>query len=375
MAISKRSFSIYFPDSDSENLKQRLARVALPDPTPGASDESGIDLFRLGELLDYWHSGYDWRAHEERLNAFPQIIVDIDGQRVHAIHISGGEQTNGEKRLAIILTHGWPYSFIEMTRLVPFLTDSASNTGLDIVIPSLPGYGFSEPLKNGPFTGEAVADLWHRLMTEGLGYNRYLTYGEDVGARVSDWIAAKYPDSVIGLYATHAAFPPDSRKSDLSTEEQEWLTWLSEKWKRASAYSSVQGTRPDILAVALRDSPAGLAAWIGEKLIAWSGDRPERFWSNDDLLTTISLYWFSGCIGTSFRAYYEYRFETEIPEITVPVGVAVQHGETGMPQSYAARTYKDIRSWRDLDDGGHFPAWQNSREVADGILELARLVN
>ncbi|CAN5347366.1 epoxide hydrolase [soil metagenome] len=375
MAVSTRSFSIHVTDADIEDLTERLSSVSLPDPTPGASDESGIDLPRLGELLEYWRSGYDWRANEVRLNAFPQIIADIDGQQVHAVHISSGTHSNGSKPPPIILTHGWPYSFIEMTRLVPLLANSASESQLDIVIPSLPGYGFSEPLKNGPFTGEAVADLWHRLMTEALGYGRYLTYGEDVGARVSDWSAAKYPESVAGLFATHAAFPPDSRKNDLSPEEKDWVAWLNAKWNRASAYSDVQGTRPDILAVALRDSPAGLAAWIGEKLIAWSGDRPERFWSNDDLLTTISLYWYSRSIGTSFRAYYEYRSETEIPEIKVPVSVAVQHGEAGFPQSYAARTYKDYRSWRDLDDGGHFPAWQNSQEVAEGILDLAERVS
>ncbi|MGH2550463.1 MAG: epoxide hydrolase family protein [Thermomicrobiales bacterium] len=374
MPVSIRPFNIQIPDSDNADLEDRLSRTTLPDPTPGAGDESGIDLPRLGELLAYWRSDYDWRRHESRLNAFPQIIADIDGQQIHAIHVSSSAQLNGEKRLPIILTHGWPYSFIEMTRLVPFLADANSDIQLDIVIPSLPGYGFSEPLRNGPFTGEAVADLWHRLMTEALGYDRYLTYGEDVGARVSDWTAAKYSESVVGLFATHAAFPPESRKNDLSPQEQEWVAWLGTKWKRASAYSNVQATRPDMLAVALRDSPAGLAAWIGEKLIAWSGDRPERFWSDDDLLTTISLYWFSRSIGTSFRAYYDYRFETEFPEITVPVAVAIQHGEAGFPQSYAARSYRDIRSWRELNDGGHFPAWQNSREVAAGILDLARMV-
>jgi pimeloyl-ACP methyl ester carboxylesterase len=375
MAVSIRPFEIHVSDIDIEDVRERLSKVTLPDPTPGAGEESGIDLPRLSDLLDYWRDGFDWRAQEARLNAFPQIIADIDGQQVHAIHIRNGALSGGPQRLPIILTHGWPYSFIEMTRLLPLLSNPASDIQLDIVIPSLPGYGFSDPLKNWPFTGEAVADLWHRLMTEALGYDRYLTYGEDVGARVSDWSAAKYPEAVIALFATHAAFSPESRKSDLRPEEQAWVSWLNAKWNRAGAYSSVQGTRPDILAVALHDSPAGLAAWIGEKLIAWSGDAPDRYWSDDDLLTTISLYWFSRSIGTSFRAYYEYRFETDIPEITVPVCVAVQHGETGMPQSYAARTYKDIRSWRDLDDGGHFPAWQNSREVAEGILDLARMVS
>lgn len=374
MAYSTQTFSIAVDDTDLEDLNHRLASVSLPVETPEASEESGISLSRLGELLGYWQSTYDWREQENRLNQFPQIIVDLDGQRVHAVHVTSPTPTGG-KRLPVILTHGWPYSFVEMTRLVPYLTNPSSDIQLDVVIPSLPGYAFSDPLRSGPFTGESVADLWHRLMTEVLGYDRYLTYGEDVGARVSDWIAAKHPASVAGLYATHAAFPPPSRQNDLSEAEQNWVNWLNEKWARASAYSRAQATRPDILAVALRDSPAGLAAWIVEKLLAWSGDDPNRYWSPDDLLTTVSLYWFSKSIGTSFRAYYEGRYEPELPEISVPVCVAVQHGERGMPQSYAARTYRDVRSWRDLEDGGHFPAWQNTAEVAEGIISLARMVN
>jgi pimeloyl-ACP methyl ester carboxylesterase len=374
MANSVHPFSIAVGDAELDDLRYRLANVSLPIETPEAVDESGIGLPRLCELLAYWAGEYDWRAQEARLNQFPQIIADIDGQRVHAIHIKNGIPSDA-KRLAVVLTHGWPYSFIEMTRLAPLLTDPASDTALDVVIPSLPGYAFSDPFANGPFTGERVADLWHRLMSEALGYDRYLTYGEDVGAGVSDWLAAKYPASVAGLYATHAAFPPPSRRADLSTAEQDWVAWLNQKWARAGAYSQLQSTRPDILAVALRDSPSGLAAWIAEKLLGWSGDDPGRYWSDDDLLTTISVYWFSKSIGTSFRAYYERRHESELPEIQIPVCVAVQHGERGMPQSYAARTYQDIRSWRDLTDGGHFPAWQNTAEVAEGITSLARMVS
>jgi pimeloyl-ACP methyl ester carboxylesterase len=376
MTIDIRPFVIAVDDDMLKDLRRRLVHLSLPDATPGAGGESGFDMQQIAELAGYWRDKYDWRLHETHLNHFPQIIADIDGQPVHALHIvAKAAQGAGGRRLPVILTHGWPYSFVEMTRLVPYLTDPASDIQLDIVIPSLPGYGFSAPLNDAVFTGETVANLWHRLMTEALGYERYLTYGEDVGARVSDWIAAKYPESVSGLYATHAAFPPPSRQAGLSEAEQTWVDWLNEKWARASAYARIQATRPDILATALRDSPIGIMAWIAEKLLAWSGSEPDRYWSSDDLLTTISLYWFSKSIGTSFRAYYEGRYEPELPKISVPVSVAVQHGERGMPQSYAARTYQDIRSWRDLEDGGHFPAWQNTSEVANGILELARSVS
>jgi pimeloyl-ACP methyl ester carboxylesterase len=209
-------------------------------------------------------------------------------------------------------------------------------------------------------------------MTDGLGHQRYLTYGEDVGTWISDRLAADFPGAVAGLFATHAAFAPASRKKDLSEEETAWLNWLAKKWEDSDAYSRVQSRRPDILAAALLDSPCGLAAWIIEKLLSWSGNEPERYWSDNDLLTTVTLYWLTGTIGTSFRAYSDDRHEIEIPQIHVPVRVNVQHGERGFPRSYAARTYLDIRSWEELPDGGHFPAWQNAPDVAAGIVELEK---
>lgn len=363
MSVTIEPFRVAFPEAALSDLRDRLARAVLPVDSPGAAELSGLSMRRLATLVSYWRDGFDWREQEARLNALPHIVADVDGQRVHAVVARAA----GSPGLPVIASHGWPYSFVEMTRIVPALTAA----GMDVVIPSLPGFGFSAPLAGRPFTSSNVARLWHRLMTEGLGYERYLTYGEDVGTWVSDRLAADFPGSVAGLFATHAAFAPASRKADLSPEETAWLAWLAEKWEGADAYSRVQATRPDILAAALLDSPSGLAAWIVEKLLSWSGAAPERFWSDDDLLTTVTLYWLTGTIGTSFRAYLDDRQETEMPPIEVPVRVKVQHGERGFPRSYAARTYHDIRSWEELPDGGHFAAWQNPGEVAAGILALA----
>lgn len=292
-------------------------------------------------------------------------MTTIDRQRVHAV-VAPGQDAVRAGRLPVIVSHGWPYSFMEMTRIVPALTAA----GIDVVIPSLPGFGLSEPLADAPFTSENVANLWHRLMTESLCYRRSMTYGEDVGALVSDRLAASCPDQVAGLFATHAAFAPASRRENLSEQESAWLQWLADQWHGGDAYSRVQSTRPDVLAIALRDSPAGLLAWIGEKLLAWSGHDADQYWSGDDLLTTATLYWLTGTIGTSFRAYFDEHHETEIPQIHVPVRVKVHHGERGFPRSYAARTYRDIRSWEELPDGGHFSAWQNPDEVSAGIIDL-----
>lgn len=365
VSVAVERFLVAASSTALSDLQDRLARAVIPADSPGAAELSGLSMSRLTNLVAYWRDGFDWRAQEARLNALPQIVADIDGQRVHAVVArSGGSPRRG--RLPVIASHGWPYSFIEMTRILPALLAA----GIDVIIPSLPGYGFSAPLADRPFTSSEVAGLWHRLMTEGLGYERYLTYGEDVGTWVSDRLAATYPGPVAGLFATHAAFAPASRKTDLSAEETAWLEWLADKWEGADAYSRVQTTRPDILAAALLDSPSGLAAWIVEKLLSWSGEAPERYWSDDDLLTTVTLYWLTGTIGTSFRAYLDDRHDTEMPQVRVPVRVKVQHGERGFPRSYAARTYLDIRSWEELPHGGHFAAWQNPDMVAAGIIDL-----
>jgi hypothetical protein len=191
-----------------------------------------------------------------------------------------------------------------------------------------------------------------------------VTYGEDVGTGVSDWLGALFPENVIGVFATHAAFPPPERGDDLSADETRFREWLSEKWATGQGYSQIQSTRPDTLAVGLDDSPAGLLAWLVEKFHEWSGPAFGDSWSADDVLTTTSLYWFTRTIGTSFLPYYHGRHEPPLPQVPVPVGVSVQRGERGFPRAYAARTYLDIRVWNELPRGGHFTAKQTPDLVA-----------
>ncbi|MFF1572987.1 epoxide hydrolase family protein [Leifsonia sp. NPDC058292] len=374
MEAQPAPFRIAIPDAEIDDLKQRLARTRYPVQTPAEPWDAGVDIPYLRTLMTQWHDTFDWRAAEERLNRYPQFTAMVKGERVHFVRLEAqrrqgsGERGSGEPE-AIILSHGWPYSFIELLPLAERLADPAafggsSDDALDVVIPSLPGYGFSEPMAD-PFTSPAVAERWHTLMTQVLGYAKYATYGEDVGTWVSDRLAATHPESVVALFATHAAFPPAERGADLTAEEEEFVAWLDRKWKRASAYSSQQSTRPDTLAVGLTDSPAGLAAWLVEKFREWSGgSRISDYWSTDDLLTTISLYWFTGTIGTSFRAYYDDKDEPSMPRIGVPVGVSIQWGERGFPRHYAERTYDDIRFWNDLPTGGHFTAKQTPDLVA-----------
>jgi len=368
VAVVVEPFRIQVPDSDLADLRRRLTATRLPDPAAGEPWESGVDYGYLAELVRYWGEGFDWRAREEWLNSFPQFTASVAGAKLHFVHVSSGV----DGAIPIVLSHGWPYTFAEMLSIVPWLTDPTAHGGseevvFDVVVPSLPGYGFSEPLDGELFTTDVVARVWHELMTGVLGYERYATYGEDVGAGISDWLGALYPESVLGLFASHAAFPPEKRSGDLTGAEVAFREWLKEKWSTGRGYSHIQGTRPDTLAVGLNDSPAGLLAWVVEKLREWSGTDFEQSWSVDELLTTVNLYWFTETIGTSFLPYYHGRQEPQILKVDVPVGVAVQWGERGFPREYAERTYTDVRYWTDLPHGGHFTAKQTPDLVAKAM--------
>lgn len=362
-------FQIHVADSELDDLRRRLASTRMTTAPANESWESGVDYTYLEALIAYWRSGFDWRRQEAWLNSFPQFTGEIDGQTLHFVHVRADRDSYSDV-LPIVLSHGWPYSFVEFLDFSKRLTDPLAYGGsdldaFDVVIPSLPGHGYSPALVDDHFTAETVARLWHRLMTDELGYDSYVSYGEDVGAGVSDWIGALFPDAVLGLFATHAAFPPEERSDDLTKAEQDFLQWLADKWRTASAYSAVQSTRPDTLAVALNDSPAGLLAWMVEKYHEWSGPEFDLSWSRDDILTTVGLYWFTQSIGTSFLSYFHGRsHDRSIPLIDVPVGVAVQWGERGFPREYAERTYTDLRYWTDLRGGGHFTAKQSPDLVA-----------
>jgi epoxide hydrolase len=367
-----KPFQIEVSDSDLVDLRQRLSRLRLGRPPVGDAWESGVDYDYLADLIAYWRDVFDWRARERYLNGFPQFKATLNGQTVHFVRIEA-DRERYRTATPMIVSHGWPYSYVEFLEFAGWLADPLSHGGgeedaFDVVIPSLPGYGFSPPLSDAWFNGEVVARLWHQLMTSELGYTRYATYGEDVGTTVSDWLGALFPESVLGLFATHAAFPPEERADDLDEAEERFRAWLQDKWKDAGAYSQIQATRPDTLAVSLNDSPAGLLAWLVEKFREWSGPDFENSWSRDDVLTTASLYWFTGTIGTSFLPYYHGRkHEPALPLVDVPVGVAVQWGERGFPREYAERTYTDIRLWTDLPSGGHFTAKQSPDLVADAM--------
>jgi pimeloyl-ACP methyl ester carboxylesterase len=367
-------FRIQVSEAARTDLRRRLAEARITSAPSGEAWESGVDYGYLTDLIEYWRDDFDWRRQEDRLNSLPHYQVDVGDQNVHFLHVRA-DPHRYSSAIPLILSHGWPYSFIEFLPIIPWLTDPEAHGGtagdaFDVVVPSLPGFGYSAPMVNQPFTGESVAELWHALMTEQLGYRHYATYGEDVGTTVSDWLGALYPDAIIGLFTTHAAFPPAERSQDLTAAEDAFREWLNDKWRTGRGYSEIQSTRPDTLAIGLNDSPAGLLAWLVEKFREWSGPDFEEAWSRDDVLTTTCLYWFTETIGTSFLPYYDDKHERPVPLVTVPVGVAVQWGERDFPREYAARTYTDMRMWSDLPRGGHFTAKQTPDLVACAMREF-----
>lgn len=353
------AFRIAVPEAVIDDLHRRLDGAILPEQTPGPDWSEGIPPAVLRALVERWRA-LDWRAVEERLNAYDQAVATVGGCRIHVVHVRSAHP----ERLPVVLTHGWPYSFASMLPLVDALAGSR-----DVVVPSLPGYAFSGTLP-APFSSAAVAERWDALMTRELGYERYLTYGEDVGAGVSDWLAGAHP-AAVGIVASHASFSARSRPGvELTDEERAFLASVATPAE--SGYAHQQGTRPDTLAAALVDSPSGLLAWIAEKVRAWSDGHRLIEDDPDGLLTNIALYWLTRSIGTSFRPYTESPDGDELhPVIDVPASILIQTHEAAYPRSLAEKSYTDIRRFERLTRGGHFTAWEAPAPVAEAIELLA----
>ncbi len=356
--MSVSPFRIDVPDDVLSDLRTRIGATRFTPASDSRPWAAGADPAYLRSLLAYWGGGFDWRAAETRLNRLPHYRAGIGGRNTHFVHVRAAGDRPG---MPLILTHGWPSSFLEMLPLIPPLTDPAAHGGdpadaFDVVIPSLPGFLFSDLPADGVVTRDAVAETWHTLMTEELGYRRYGAYGGDIGAGVTSWLGALHPESVTGVHVIHPSAPADP--GELSEPERTFLAALDAYDVQDGGYSSIMCTRPDTIAAALQDSPAGLAAWIIDKFRDWSdcaGDLDGRF-SRDDLLTLITLYWATGTIGSSFRQYYDWERTPPRPMVDVPAGVTMSAEPVfrDLPRRLAERSYSDIRQWRGPTAGGHF---------------------
>ena len=373
-----RPFVIDTPESMLADLKDRLRNTRLPQPLASVGWNEGMDADVLRDLITHWSTTFDWRAQEAALNRLPQFLATLGEQEIHFVHQRGV----GPNPMPLVLTHGWPGSFIEMQRIIELLTDPASHGGdpadaFDVVVPSLPGYTFSAPFKQtgcGPYE---VAGLWRELMA-GLGYEQFGAQGGDVGAAVTSWLGLRFPERLTGIHLNYipGAYRPPLGEVDppLSEEETAFQQRAAAFSEAEGAYAHIQRTKPQSLAVGLNDSPAGLLAWMGEKILSWCDPSApiDRGW----LLTNVTLYWLTNCIGSSFRPYVEGSRRPLVlasgERIKPPLGVTLFPKELPLPpRSWVERGY-NVQRWTQMPRGGHFAALEQPELLAEDIRAFFR---
>ena len=378
--MSTQPFTINVPQATIDDLRERLQRTRWPGEVAGAGWDYGTNLAYMKELVAYWRNGFDWRAQEAILNGFAQFRAEVDGFGLHFVH----ERGKGPNPQPILLLHGWPDSFFRMHKLIPLLTDPASHgadaaDSFDVVVPSLPGFGFSDkPITKG-FTSERTVALLASLMTETLGYKHFAVHGGDIGSGLTELFAYQHADKLTGVHLTDVPYWHlfAENAGDLSQAEQQYIE-AGRQWQMTEgAYAMIQSTKPQTLAYALNDSPVGLAAWIVEKFRSWSdcgGDVESRF-SKEELLTNIMIYWATQTIGSSFLPYYEGAHgqpKAAGKHSDVPVGVAIfPHDLVPAPREYGERVL-NIQRWADMPRGGHFAALEEPELLAADIRAFYR---
>jgi len=337
-------------------LRERLARTRFADEPPLEPWSTGTSAAYLRELATHWQRDFDWRAQEARINGLRQFTASVHGVELHFIHEPG----RSASAMPLLLSHGWPGSIVEFLELIALLTEHFT-----VVAPSLPGYTLSFKPGQPRFGTEEIAECFAELMTE-LGYERFGVQGGDWGSFIGSRLAARYPERVIGLHLNLLAVRRDPKLAAATAQEHAYVEQLKHWLKEETGYQAIQGTKPQTLAYGLTDSPAGLAAWIAEKFHTWSDGGIRR----DDLLANVSLYWFTGAIGSSFWPYYArlhrpWPFET----VSVPTGYAEFPKEIlRPPRSLAAKTYTHLKRWSVMPRGGHFAALEEPRALAGEII-------
>ncbi|MCY9782298.1 epoxide hydrolase 1 [Nocardiopsis sp. EMB25] len=371
-------FRVDISRADVDDLRHRLAHTRWPIPVPGRDDRAdfsrGIPLVYLKELAEYWREGFDWRAQEEKLNEYQQFTTVVDGQTFHVVHV---RSTNPEAT-PLILNHGWPGSFVEYQRLIPLLTD-----GFHVVIPSPPGFGFSTPLSGTGWDLARTTDAYAEIMTR-LGYERFAAHGTDMGAGTAGRLAALYPERLIG---THLGADPRwlgllgdkfPFPEGLSDDEIAQIEAVRAEDAADRGYLETQSHRPDTIGAALTDSPVGQLAWIAEKFKTRADGvhrTPDETVDRDQLLTNVSLYWFTRSGASSAQFYYE----SEHSGADVVMGSGVPSGwavfDTHPVMRRAMDPWKAIGHWSEFTEGGHFPAMEEAELLADDIRAFFRGVS
>ena len=379
-------FELHVPDDAIDDLRQRLSATRWANATPAPAWQQGADNAWLRELVAWWADEFDWRAAERELNQQPQFMADVatdaGGQRVHFVHRRGV----GPRPYPLVITHGWPGSFVEFHALLDRLCDPAAfgadpADAFDVVVPSLPGFAFSPAPAMPGASAFQVADRWAALM-RGLGYDRFGAQGGDLGAGVSIALASRHSQAVDGIHLNFlpSSYEPtvDAANAPLALAEQDYLREKAKWAALEGGYAHMHATKPQTAAASLNDSPAGLAAWIGEKFRAWSDCDGviERRFSKDTLLTNLSIYWFTGSIGTSMQMYWENRLQpfrfAAGERVLPPVAFARFPKEINHPpRSWLERVF-DVVQWTDMPRGGHFAAMEEPDLLAADMRRFFR---
>ena len=377
-----KPFTIAVENSVLDDLRQRLADTRWPDEIPNTGWDYGSNLTYIKELVDYWRTDFDWRAQEAKLNAFNHFKSEVDGLDIHFIH----EKGKGPNPIPLIITHGWPSCFFEMTKIIPLLADPASHRGdaadsFDVVAPSLPGFGFSDHAQDRGMEVQRVAGMWNKLMTQNLGYPKFGAQGGDIGSGVTARLGFAHSDTLYGIHLTSITRPtpylgPGSKP--VTDAEQALITQRDKWFQDEGGYNHIQGTKPQTLAYGLNDSPVGLAAWIVEKYRTWSdcGGDVEKSYTKDELLTIVTIYWVTQTISSSTRMYFENQKHLWTMEkdqkVPTPAGMAMFPQEISKPpREWGERSY-DVRRWTEMASGGHFAALEEPQLLAEEVRAFFR---
>ncbi|MET9784292.1 epoxide hydrolase family protein [Nocardiopsis alba] len=357
-------FEAHTSESDLEDLRARLASARFPEAETVANAgpgphrwEQGVPLADLVELVDHWRTGYDWRAFEEHLDRIGQFRTTIDGLGIHFLH----RRSTRADAAPLVLTHGWPGSIAEFIDVVDGLTEpeDPNAPAFHVVIPSLPGFGYSDKPTTTGWGTEKIAAAWVELMGR-LGYDGFLAHGGDWGGNITTILGDRFPEHVLGIHTTFAQGPPGTTMDGLTTVEREWAEGTHHFWRHRAAYAKQQATRPQTIGYSLVDSPVGLLAWILDKYAEWSDteDSPFETISRDRILDDVTLYWLTRTGASAARIYYESHDSLD-PELRVDVPSAITmypRDTERYPRPWARERYRQIVRWREPERGGHFPS-------------------
>ena len=379
-----RPFRAHVPQAALTDLRRRIAATRWPEAETVNDSSQGVQLAKLQALVQYWGTGYDWRKAEARLNALPQFVTNLDGLDVHFIHV----RSRHADAMPLVMTHGWPGSVLELLSTVGPLTDPTAHGGragdaFHLVLPSIPGYGFSQKPTGTGWNPDRIARAWDALMKR-LGYERYAAQGGDWGAIICDAMGRQAPSGLIGMHVNRVeratTLPPDVAKAlmngepapaSLNDEERSVFNEAREFLNKGFGYAAVMGTRPQTIGYAMADSPVALAAWCYDKISDWVYTRgdPERALGRDAILDDITLYWLTNAGASSGRIYWENTAAgINAAPITVPVGVTVFPGEVYRPpKQWAERAYRNLVYYHRAEKGGHFAAWEEPELFATEV--------